>query len=54
MSSEASADQIKAFCQVYAGIAIKEGKKLLGELVALVGAGDPIRFLQKRSGNIKS
>jgi len=45
-----SADQIKAFLGGTAGIAIKEGKKLVGELVSLAGAGDPIRFIQKRSG----
>ena len=49
-SGAASADQIKAFLGGTAGIAIKEGKKLVGELVSLAGAGDPIRFLQKRSG----
>ena len=49
-SGNASADQIKAFLGGTAGIAIKEGKKLVGELVSLAGAGDPIRFLQKRSG----
>ena len=51
MSGQASADQIKAALSGVSGIAIKEGKRLLGEAVALVGAGDPIRFLQKRSGN---
>ena len=49
-SGAASSDQIKAFLGGTAGIAIKEGKKLVGELVSLAGAGDPIRFLQKRSG----
>ena len=45
-----SAEQIKAFLGGTAGVAIKEGKKLVGELVSLAGAGDPIRFIQKRSG----
>ena len=49
-SGAASADQIKAFLGGTAGIAIKEGKKLVGELVSLAGAGDPIRFIQKRAG----
>ena len=49
-SAGSSAEQIKAFLGGTAGIAIKEGKKLVGELVSLAGAGDPIRFLQKRSG----
>tara|TARA_B100000085_G_scaffold258442_1_gene260522 strand:- start:1198 stop:2226 length:1029 start_codon:yes stop_codon:yes gene_type:complete len=49
-SAGSSADQIKAFLGGTAGIAIKEGKKLVGELVSLAGAGDPIRFIQKRSG----
>ena len=50
-SAGSSADQIKAFLGGAAGIAIKEGKKLVGELVSLAGAGDPIRFIQKRSGS---
>ena len=49
-SGAASADQIKAFLGGTAGIAIRQGKKLVGEAVSLAGAGDPIRFLQKRSG----
>ena len=49
-SGAASSDQIKAFLGGTAGIAIKEGKKLVGELVSLAGAGDPIRFIQKRAG----
>ena len=32
------------------GIALRQGKKLVGEAVSLAGAGDPIRFLQKRTG----
>ena len=46
-----SAAQIKAALSGTAGMAIKQGKKMVGELVSLAGAGDPIRFLQKRSGN---
>ena len=49
-----SSEQIKAFLGGAAGIAIKEGKKLVGELVSLAGAGDPIRFIQKKWYSIKS
>tara|TARA_B100000035_G_scaffold273000_1_gene248613 strand:+ start:49 stop:1062 length:1014 start_codon:yes stop_codon:yes gene_type:complete len=49
-SGAASSEQIKAFLGGTAGIALKEGKKLVGELVSLAGAGDPIRFIQKRAG----
>jgi len=51
MDGKGSADQIKAALEGTAGIAILKGKQLLGEAVQLVGAGDPIKFLQKRSGN---
>ena len=44
-----SSQQIKAALEGGAGIAIRQGKKLVGELVSMAGAGD-IRFLQKRSG----
>lgn len=51
MSGQGSADQIKSALAGTSGIAIRQGKRLLGEAISLVGAGDPIRFLQKRSGN---
>ena len=50
LPADNSAEQIKAFLGGTAGIAIRQGKKLVGEAVSLAGAGDPIRFLQKRSG----
>ena len=43
--------QIKAALAGGTGMAIRQGKKLVGELVSMAGAGDPVRFLQKRSGN---
>jgi len=46
-----SSAQIKAALAGGTGMAIRQGKKLVGELVSLAGAGDPVRFLQKRSGN---
>ena len=45
-----SSQQIKAALEGATGIAIRQGKKLVGELVSMAGAGDPVRFLQKRSG----
>ena len=51
LPADNSSEQIKAFLGGAAGIAIKQGKKLVGEAVSLAGAGDPIRFLQKRSGS---
>ena len=50
LPADNSAEQIKAFLGGTAGIAIRQGKKLVGEAVSLAGAGDPIRYLQKRSG----
>ena len=50
LPADNSAEQIKAFLGGAAGIAIRQGKKLVGEAVSLAGAGDPIRFLQKRTG----
>ena len=50
INADSSAEQIKAFLGGSAGIAIRQGKKLVGEAVSLAGAGDPIRFLQKRTG----
>ena len=50
-STNMSAGQIKAALSGTAGMAIRQGKKLVGELVSMAGAGDPVRFLQKRSGN---
>ena len=49
-STNMSAAQIKAALAGASGMAIRQGKKLVGELVSMAGAGDPIRFLQKRSG----
>ena len=49
-SSSVSSEQIKAALSGATGMAIRQGKKLVGELVSMAGAGDPIRFLQKRSG----
>ena len=49
-SGSMSSAQIKAALAGATGIAIRQGKKLVGELVSMAGAGDPIRFLQKRSG----
>ena len=46
-----SSAQIKAALAGGTGMAIRQGKKLVGELVSMAGAGDPVRFLQKRSGN---
>ena len=46
-----SSQQIKAALAGGTGMAIRQGKKLVGELVSMAGAGDPVRFLQKRSGN---
>jgi len=46
-----SSEQIKAALAGASGMAIRQGKKLVGELVSMAGAGDPVRFLQKRSGN---
>ena len=43
--------QIKAALSGATGMAIRQGKKMVGELVSMAGAGDPVRFLQKRSGN---
>ena len=44
-------EQIKAILGGTAGIAtLRQGKKLVGEAVSLAGAGDLIRFLQKRTG----
>jgi len=45
-----SSEQIKAALAGASGMAIRQGKKLVGELVSMAGAGDPVRFLQKRSG----
>jgi len=45
-----SAAQVKAVLAGMSGVAIKQGKKMVGELATLAGAGDPIRFMQKRSG----
>ena len=45
-----SSAQIKAALAGGTGMAIRQGKKLVGELVSMAGAGDPVRFLQKRSG----
>jgi hypothetical protein len=50
-STNMSAAQIKAALAGASGMAIRQGKKLVGELVSMAGAGDPIRFMQKRSGN---
>ena len=50
-STNMSAAQIKAALAGASGMAIRQGKKLVGELVSMAGAGDPVRFLQKRSGN---
>lgn len=50
-STNMSAAQIKAALSGASGMAIRQGKKLVGELVSMAGAGDPVRFLQKRSGN---
>ena len=50
-SANMSAAQIKAALSGASGMAIRQGKKLVGELVSMAGAGDPVRFLQKRSGN---
>jgi len=49
--SSMSSEQIKAALSGATGMAIRQGKKLVGELVSMAGAGDPVRFLQKRSGN---
>jgi hypothetical protein len=49
-STSVSSEQIKAALEGATGIAIRQGKKLVGELVSMAGAGDPVRFLQKRSG----
>ena len=46
-----SSEQIKAALAGATGMAIRQGKKMVGELVSMAGAGDPVRFLQKRSGN---
>ena len=51
INADSSAEQIKAFLGGSAGIAIRQGKKLVGEAVSLAGAGDPIRFIQKRRGS---
>jgi hypothetical protein len=48
--AKTSAAQVKAVLAGMSGIAIRQGKKLVGELATLAGAGDPIRFMQKRSG----
>ena len=48
--AKTSAAQVKAVLSGMSGIAIRQGKKLVGELASLAGAGDPIRFMQKRSG----
>jgi len=50
-STNMSSAQIKAALAGASGMAIRQGKKMVGELVSMAGAGDPVRFLQKRSGN---
>ena len=50
-SANMSSAQIKAALSGATGMAIRQGKKMVGELVSMAGAGDPVRFLQKRSGN---
>ena len=49
-SAKTSAAQVKAVLSGMSGIAIRQGKKLVGELATLVGIGDPIRFMMKISG----
>tara|TARA_Y100001935_G_scaffold253931_1_gene261519 strand:+ start:24 stop:1073 length:1050 start_codon:yes stop_codon:yes gene_type:complete len=49
-SGQQSAEQIKTFLTGGAGVATNQLKKLVGEAVDLIGVGDPVRFVQKRSG----
>ena len=49
-SGQQSADQIKTFLTGGAGVATNQLKKLVGEAVDLIGVGDPVKFVQKRSG----
>ena len=49
-SAASSADQITGFLGGLGGVAMKKGKELVGELVSMAGAGDPVRFLAKRGG----